>query len=138
MADNEARTVSDLSVDTANLYREEVFSALRAASIRRLTPVHADGSADDTRTTMYIGDTTLMTQMGPLPVQFALEAESLEGAFAKFPEGVKEAGAQLNDRARAMAREEASRIVVPTGMPPGAPAGGMPGGVPGSGKIVLK
>lgn len=141
MASGEGRTVSDITVDTANLYREEVFSDLRAASIRRLTPVKVDGQVDESRDPMYIGDTTLMTQMGPLPVQFALEAKSLEDAFAKFPEGVKEAVAQLNERAREMVRDEASRIVVPNGMPPGMSAGApgaAPGAMPGPGKIVLK
>ena len=54
-----------------------------------------------------------MTQMGPIPVQFPIEADSLEAAFGLFPEGIKAAVEKLNDRAKEMAREEASRIVVP-------------------------
>ena len=80
-----------------------------------------------------------MTQLGPLPVQFQIEAGTLEEAFRKFPEGGKEAVSKLNERAKEMAREEASRIVVPSGMPPGLAGGaGMgAGGVRGSGKIIL-
>ena len=76
--------------------------------------------------------TTLMTQMGPIPVQFPLEAESLDKAFALFPEGVRGAIERLNERAREMAREEASRIMVP-GKTPGPGMGGMGGGLGGMG-----
>lgn len=132
MADRQ-QTTDALTVDTDNLYREETYTDLRAASIRKLTPVRVDGTPDAARPAMFVGDTTLMTQMGPLPVQFPIEAASLEDAFAKFPEGVREAVERLNDRAREMAREEASRIVVPSQMP----GGGM-GGLPGKGgKLVL-
>ncbi len=41
--------LDDLKVDAANLYKEEVFSDLRVATIRRLTPVRADGSTDESR-----------------------------------------------------------------------------------------
>jgi hypothetical protein len=130
--------VSDVAVDIKNLYREETFTDLRAASVRCLLPVKEDGSDDPARPVIFIGDTTLMTQVGPLPVQFQIEADSLQEAFAKFPAGVKTAIARLNERAKEMAREEASRIVVPTGMPPGGPGPmGGPGG-PRGGGILLK
>ncbi|NIR30093.1 MAG: hypothetical protein GWN84_12420 [Gammaproteobacteria bacterium] len=138
----ESTATTELDVDTENLYREETFTDLRAASVRRLTPVNPDGSPDSERETMFIGDTTLMTQVGPMPVQFGIEAETLEQAFKKFPEGVKGAIERLNERAKEMAREEASRIVVPQGgVPPGFTGGGghggpMPSG--GGGKIMLK
>ena len=134
MSDDSGRLADAVQPDMANLHREENFTDLRAATIRRLTPVTADGSEDPGRPTHYIGDTTLMTQMGPIPVQFPIEADSIEDAFAKFPDGVEQAVARLNERAREMAREEASRIVVPGA----GGAGGMPGGGVGpGGKIVL-
>ena len=120
--------LESLSINVEELYKEESITDRKAASIRRLIPINKDGSEDPTRETIYIGDTTLMTQMGPIPVQFPLEAGSLEAAFELFPEGLKEAVEKLNDRAKEMAREEASRIVVP-GQGPGAmPQGGAPGG----------
>lgn len=125
MATRPGMTPDSMTVDTTNLYREEVFSDLRAASIRVLNPVKVDGSPDPTRPLHYIGDTQLMTQMGPIPVQFEIDAETLAQAFERFPEGVREAVERLNERAREMAREEASRIVVPSKMPGG---GGLPGG----------
>jgi hypothetical protein len=137
MADKDSTELGDLSVDTENLYQEEIFTDLRAASVRRHTPVKSDGSRDPGRPTMFIGETTLVTQMGPFPVQFPIEAESLDEAFEKFPEGVKAAVERLNERAKDLAREEASRIVVPSAAPSGRLGGGMPGAGPG-GKIFLK
>ena len=133
MADQRGPSAAEITVDTANLHREEVFTDLQAASIRRLTPVKPDGSQDNRRDVMYIGETNLMTQMGPLPVQFPIEAKNLKDAFSQFAEGVKGAVERLNERAKEMAREENSRIVVP-----GAPApGGAGARVPGPGKFLF-
>ncbi len=139
MAESEAAGLDSISIDTDNLYREESITDLHAATIRRLVPIRVDGSDDPSRPERYIGDTTLMTQMGPIPVQFPLEVETLAEAFEQFPEGVRGAIERLNERAREMAREEASRIVVPgQGGAPGVPGAGMPGaGMPG-GKFRLE
>ena len=115
MAADTGRSAESLSVDIDNLYREESFTDLRAANIKRLTPVNAGGGDDPARPTQYIGDTTLMTQMGPIPVQFPLAAASLNEAFEMFPAGVQAAIERLQERAQEMAREESSRIVVPGG-----------------------
>lgn len=128
MATRPSQSAESMSVDIDNLYREESYTDLRAASVRVLIPVTVDGAEDPARKRMFIGDTTLMTQMGPIPVQFPLEVETLKEALEKFPEGVREAIERLNERAKEMAREEASRIVVP-----GKAPGGMPGGLPGGG-----
>ncbi len=128
MATRPSQSAESMSVDIDNLYREESYTDLRAASVRVLIPVTADGTEDQARKRMFIGDTTLMTQMGPIPVQFPLEVETLKEALEEFPEGVREAIERLNERAKEMAREEASRIVVP-----GKAPGGMPGGLPGGG-----
>ena len=135
MTDEKRTSAAELTVDTENLHREEVFTDLRAASIRRLTPVKADGSTDSGRDVVYIGETNIMTQMGPLPVQFPIEAKSLDDAFNQVAEGVKGAVERLNERAKELVREESSRIVVPSSAPPGM--GGVPGARPGSGKILL-
>ncbi len=137
MTDQQGTSAAEITVDTDNLHREEVFTDLRAASIRRLTPVKADGDTDSGRDVIYIGETNLMTQMGPLPVQFPIEAKSLDDAFSQFAEGVKEAVERLNERAKEMVREEGSRIVVPGAAPPGMGGAGMPGARPGSGKFLF-
>lgn len=105
--------LDSFSIDIENLYKEESITDLKAATIRKMVPINADGSIDNNRSEKFIGDTTLMTQMGPIPVQFPLETDNLEKAFELFPEGIKAAVEKLNDRAKEMAREEASRIVVP-------------------------
>lgn len=137
MTDEQRTSAAEISVDTENLHREEIFTDLHAASIRRLTPVKADGNTDSGRDVIYIGETNLMTQMGPLPVQFPIEATSLDDAFSQFAEGVKGAIERLNERAKEMVREESSRIVVPGAAPPGMGGMGVPGARPGSGKILL-
>lgn len=111
--------IGAIEVDKSNLYREETFSDLRVASIRRLTPVREDGSEDDSRETIFIGETTLMSQRGPLPVQAPIVASTLSEAFDKFPEAVQEAVDQLVEQARELQRQESSRIVVPGQVPGG-------------------
>ncbi len=133
MANEQGPTIDDMSADMENLFRDETFTDGRAASVRRLTPVTADGDIDASRQPQFIGDTTLLTQMGPIPVQFALEVDDLRSAFEAFPEGVAGAIERLNERAQEMAREEASRIVTPGSMGGGMPGGGMPGG----GKLIV-
>ena len=139
MANEQGPSIDDMSADLDNLFRDETFTDGRAASVRRLTPVTPDGEIDAARSAQFIGDTTLMTQMGPIPVQFALEVEDLRSAFEAFPEGVAGAIERLNERAQEMAREEASRIVTPGGgMGGGGMGGGMPGGgMPGGGKLII-
>ena len=119
MTTDEPETTSEIEVDTEHLYREEIITDLRVASIRRLSPIKVDGSPDPSRETIYTGQTQLMSQMGPVPVSCRIEATSLEDATAKFPEAMKEAIERLIDEAREMQRREASRIVVPNVAPPG-------------------
>ncbi len=134
MSSRSSLSVDSMSVDLANLYTEAIYSDLQSASVRVLIPVLPDGSFDESRIRMFIGDPTLMTQRGPIPVQFPPEAETLEKPFVLFPEGVRGAIERLNERAREMAREEAGRSMVP-GTPPGGGMGGMGGG--GHGKLIL-
>jgi hypothetical protein len=129
------QSIADVQVDLANLYREEVFTDLRIATIRRLVPVRADGTTDDSRSPLFSAQTTLMSQAGPLPVEAPIDAATLEEAAAKFPQAIQEAVDRLVEEAREMRRREASRIVVPGAMPPGGMPGGGGGG-PGGGGIL--
>jgi len=121
------QSLTEVKVDTSNLYREEVFTDLRIATLRRLSPVRADGSPDTSRSALYSAQTTLMSQAGPLPVEAPIDAASLEEAAAKFPAAIQEAVDRLLEEAREIRRREASRIVVPSSMPP-PPGGGARGG----------
>jgi hypothetical protein len=116
--------LEEIQVDHENLYLEEVFTDLKVATLRRLTPVKPDGSPDETRPVLFHAQTQLMSQMGPLPVNCAIEATSLEEAMEKFPEAIAEAIERMVEEAKEMQRQEASRIIVP-------------GAAPGGGKIKL-
>jgi hypothetical protein len=122
----------DIQLDLQALYREDVFTDRRAGTIRRLTPVTADGSVDASRPVLFSGQTQLLTPAGVLPLGFDIDAQTLPEALKKFPDGVKVALEQAIDEAREMRREQASRIVVPE---VGAGVGPGPGPGAGGGKI---
>ena len=126
----------DIQLDSAGLYREEIFTDRRAGTIRRLTPVTIDGATDANRTVLYSGQTQLLTPTGVLPLGFEIEAQSLSDAIEKFPLAVKDALEQAIEEAREYRRESASRIVVPD---VGGGMGGVGGAgpIPGGGKIKL-
>ena len=119
MSEPTTMPLEELAVDRDSLYLEEVFTDLRIATIRRLTPVNSDGSPDTTRPTLYQGQTQLMSQMGPLPVSCAIDAASMQEAMDKFPEAIAAAVERMIEEARQAQREEASRIIVPGQPPPG-------------------
>ena len=124
----------DIQLDSAGLYREDIFTDRKAGTIRRLIPVTADGSTDPARAVLFSGQTQLLTPGGVLPLGFEIEARSLEEAIAKFPDAVKVALEQAIEEAREFRRESASRIVVPD---VGGGMGAGPGSLPGGGKIKL-
>ena len=105
--------LGDITVDENNLYREETFTDLKVATLQRLTPIKPDGSADPSRETLFVGQTQLLSQAGPVPVHCPIEAASLSEAMEKFPAAVKQAVERLVEEAREIQRQEASRIVVP-------------------------
>jgi hypothetical protein len=115
----------DVRLDPAGLYKEDTFTDRRAGTLRRLTPVTADGEVDASRAVLFSGQTQLLTPAGVLPLVFELEAQTLQEALEQFPEGVKAALEQAIEEAREMRRESASRIVVPE---VGASVGPGPGG----------
>jgi hypothetical protein len=118
----------EIKLDAASLYREEMFTDRRAGTLRRLTPVTADGAVDEARAVLFSGQTQLLTPGGVLPLGFEIEAATLQEALDRFPEAVKLALDEAIEEAREMRREQASRIVVPD-------AGAMGGGPAAGGKI---
>jgi len=129
--------LDQITVDTDNLYREESFTDLKVASIRRMVPIKVDGSDDDSRPAIYTGSAHIMSQMGPVPVSTQIEAASLEEALQKFPDAIKEAIDRMIEEAKEMQRQESSRIVVPKTAPPGIGGPGPGGAAPGGGNIIL-
>ena len=81
----------DFVVDRENLYKEEGFTDLKVASIRRLTPVTVEGEVDNSRFPVFIGVTQLMTSEGPVSIQAALKAGNLAQAIEDFPAAMEKA-----------------------------------------------
>ncbi|MFA5322532.1 MAG: hypothetical protein WC373_07630 [Smithella sp.] len=106
--------ITDIKIDPNNLYREEAFTDLTFATIRRLTPVKIDGSPDESRAPIFTGMTQLMSPNGPVPVQCLIEgAKTLEEAAAKLPEAIEKTVQAMIAEAEEMRRQEASKIVIP-------------------------
>ena len=110
----------DFTVDKNNLYREENIIDMKAASIRCLTPIHPDGSIDESREKMFVGNTQLMSQHGPLPIHAPLKGSTLEEAMANFPEAMQIAMEEMIENVKRMQQEQekanrsdGSRIIVP-------------------------
>jgi len=113
------------TMDPDDLYREEVITDRKMGTIRCLTPIKSDGSADSGRSVIYSGQIQIMTPAGSLPIGFEIEADSLDDAVAGFPDAAKQAVDSTLEQLKELQREAASSIVIPE-------AGG---GVPGGGKI---
>lgn len=113
MSEENQIPADQLQVDGDNLYQEEVFTDLRVATIRRLTPVARDGSADTAREVIFSAETQLMTPQGMIPVHARVEAADLAEVLDKFPEAINAAVERMIEEAREMRRQESSRIVSP-------------------------
>jgi hypothetical protein len=124
MADDAAN--ANIEMDSAGLYIEESFTDRRVGNVQRLRPVDSNGQADDSRPTVYIGQTQVMTPAGALPLSFQIEADSLSSAIEKFGEHAQKALADTMERLEEMRREQASSLIVPGSG--GGPGVGGPGG----------
>jgi hypothetical protein len=120
-----------LELDADNLYQEEIFTDQKIGTLRRLTPVKRDGSADAARPVLFIGETSLMTPAGTLPIHFRLEATDLASAVQQFSATANKAIQETMEQLRELRRQAASSIVVPD-----MSKGGM-GGLGGGGKIQM-
>jgi len=100
-------------VNLQNLYKEEMYTDMRTAAIRQLTPVKPNGEIDKTRKYVFVGQTNIMSPQGPLPVQFPIEAKNLQEAAEKFPEVMDQFLAKLAEEIKEAQRQEQSRIIVP-------------------------
>jgi hypothetical protein len=129
---NNPDTSNEIKMDASALYREEVFTDNAVGTLRRLTPVTPGGEPDSTRSQQFIGSTQVLTNAGPLPLSFEIEAESLAAAAAAFGDAAKGAFEKTMKELKEMQRQQASSIVVP-----GAGGGPMGGGM-GGGNIQMR
>lgn len=101
------------TMDSTQLYLEETFTDRKVGTIRRLTPVGADGSADSARAVLFVGQAQIMTPMGAVPISFELEAATLDAAVEKFGPAAEQAVQQTMRELQEMRREQASSLVIP-------------------------
>lgn len=116
------------TLDPNALYREETYTDRQVGTLRVLTPVTASGAADPSRRTVYSGEAQLLTNMGPVPIGFDIEAASLAEAVAGYAAAAKEGIERTMRELQEMRRQASSSIVIPQ-------AGG--GALGGGGKIQL-
>ncbi len=113
---------AEITMDSENLFKEEMFTDRRVGTIQRLTKVDGDGQPVDGGEVLYVGQTQLVTRAGPLPLNFELDASTLAEAAEKFSEGANKAMEDTVKRLEEMRREQSSSIIMPDAG--GAPAGG--------------
>ncbi len=111
--DSEVQNLDELQIETKNLFKEETFTDLKVGTIRRLTPVTSDGSPDAARKAVFIAQTQIMSNMGPLPVQYEIVASNMAEAIQNYPVAIKAGIDQLMEDAKEMQRREMSKIVTP-------------------------
>ena len=113
MAQRPEQGAPDTKMDATSLYREDIVTDRKVGTIRRLTPLKSDGSDDAARPTLYVGEAQIMTNAGPLPINFEIEAPTLGEAVEKFGDAAKEAVERTVRELQELRRQQASSIVVP-------------------------
>jgi hypothetical protein len=101
------------TMDSTQIYREETFTDRKVGTIRRLTPVTAEGAADAARPVIFVGQAQVMTPMGAVPISFELDAVTLDAAIVKFGAAAEQAVQQTMRELQEMRREQASSLVIP-------------------------
>ena len=109
----EPEKLSDVKMDTANLYREESYTDLKTGGLRKLVPVKLDGSEDTSRQAIFSGHTQLMSPHGPLPIQGAIDAKTLDEAVLGFPQAMEDAMNRMIEEAQQYQREQSNKIITP-------------------------
>lgn len=108
---NERPVDPQMSADS--LYREDVFTDQRVGTIRRMTPVKSDGGDDPSRPLIFVGQATVMTPMGSLPLSFELPAKTLAEAVTQFGPAAQQAIEEAARELQELRRQASSSIVIP-------------------------
>jgi len=103
----------EMVMKVEELYREEMFTDLRMGTIRKLIPVLADGSDDDSREIRFSGQAQIRTPGGTLPISFELQAASIGEAVEGFGAAAEKAIEDTVRELEEMRRQTASGIVMP-------------------------
>ena len=124
MATRQDERMIEPDMNPQDLWLEEIFTDRRVGTIRRMTPVNKEGTRDNARPVLYVGETQVLTPAGALPIAFEIQAGSLEDAAEKFGQLAKEAIERTVKELQELRRQAASSIVVPQGPVPGIGGGG--------------
>ncbi len=126
MATDPAGRAGEPTLDPAALYREEIYTDRKAGTLRVLVPVTRDGAPDPARPTVYSGEAQLLTNMGPMPISFDIDATNLSDAVAKYAEAAKVGVERALRELMELRRQASSSIVIPPSgaLPPTGPLGG--------------
>lgn len=103
----------EAQMSTDSLYREDIFTDQRVGTIRRMTPVKSDGSDDPSRPLVFVGQATVMTPMGSLPLSFELPATTLAEAVTQFGPAAQHAIEDAARELQELRRQASSSIVIP-------------------------
>lgn len=133
MADEQQGEQQQATMDMDNLFREDVFTDQKVGTIRRLTPVDADGEPVSGKEVLFYGQAQMMTPGGAMPLNFQLHGGSLSEAASQFPEAAQQSMQETMKEIEEYRRQQASSIVVP-----GQEGGDQGGGSPGGGKIQFR
>ena len=131
MAQEPGGRAIDAALDSNALYREELYTDRKVGSLRVLVPVTANGAPDPSRPTIYSGEVQIMTNMGPVPIGFDIEAPDLATAVAGYSQAAKDGVERTMRELQELRRQQQSSIVIPQG------GAGALGGLGGGGKIQL-
>jgi hypothetical protein len=116
MTETEKQPYINIRMDPNNLYREETFTDGKVGAIRRMLPVKLDGTDDESRDILFMGNTQLISPSGqPVPIQCAIEAKTLGEAIDKFPDAVNQTVSQIMAEAKQRQEKEGegSAIIQP-------------------------
>ena len=122
-------TDTENAMDPNGLFREENYTDQKMGAIRKLIPVCADGSDDTDRPVNFFGSAQVMTPMGAIPLNFALEGTTIGDAAEDFADQAAIAMEEAAKELERMRREQASQIVVPGQGGQGGMGGGSGSGI---------
>ena len=100
----------DAKMDVDNLFREEIITDRKVGTMRMMTPIKSDGTADTARATLFIGEAQIMTNAGPLPINFEIEGQNLSEAIANFGDAAKEGVERTVRELQELRRQQQSSI----------------------------
>ena len=137
MAEQTGARASEARMDAGSLYREEIYTDRAAGTLRVLAPVKSDGTADTARPTLFIGEAQILTNMGPLPISFEVDAKNLTEAIENYGEAAKVGVERAVRELQELRRQASSSIVLPGAGSAAGLTGTLPPGGLGGGKIKL-